>query len=223
MAVSLQDVGESDQVRVMWLDGSLQPLAKPVLLRMPGNDAAANEKFANDLVKILSDPNRETHAASLDPSDSYFLARLAVSCDTLPSLEGREVADMAAGPEGMWVLQFKTSEAASECADYLRTCPGVRYVAPDGAFQVKGSEMESYAVLSDISSHLSWGVEACGIGEYAESLIRRGITGGVTVAVIDSGVDIDHPFLAERLLPGRAFLRNDFSYLDQFGHGTHVA
>lgn len=44
----------------------------------------------------------------------------------------------------------------------------------------------------------------------------------VRVAVIDSGVDFDHPDLEGRLLDGINYFDRDISPADGFGHGTHV-
>lgn len=54
---------------------------------------------------------------------------------------------------------------------------------------------------------------------------------GVTVAVLDTGVDLTHPALAGRLVPGWDFVGNDADPSEEgsheqnpgFGHGTHVA
>jgi len=51
-----------------------------------------------------------------------------------------------------------------------------------------------------------------------------GYTGsGVTVAVIDTGVDSGHPALAGAVVGGACFVTTGCSYFDDNGHGTHVS
>jgi thermitase len=45
----------------------------------------------------------------------------------------------------------------------------------------------------------------------------------VTIAVVDSGVDLFHPDLVTKILPGIDFIDGDNIPQDEFGHGTHVA
>jgi subtilisin family serine protease len=45
----------------------------------------------------------------------------------------------------------------------------------------------------------------------------------VTIAVLDSGVDLGHPDLAGKVAAGYDFVNNDNTPQDDFGHGTHVA
>ncbi len=45
----------------------------------------------------------------------------------------------------------------------------------------------------------------------------------VIIAVIDSGVDLDHPDLQANLMPGWDFVNNDSLADDDHGHGSHVA
>jgi len=46
---------------------------------------------------------------------------------------------------------------------------------------------------------------------------------GITVAVIDTGVDYNHPELTERVINGHNFVVNSEDSMDDNGHGTHVS
>ena len=50
-------------------------------------------------------------------------------------------------------------------------------------------------------------------------------TGGsdVIIAIIDTGVDLNHPDLNDKIVPGWDFVNNDSLAQDDHGHGTHVA
>jgi subtilisin family serine protease len=51
------------------------------------------------------------------------------------------------------------------------------------------------------------------------------ITGSqeIVIAVVDSGIKLDHPEFSGRLVPGYDFVNNDNVPDDDMGHGTHVA
>lgn len=52
--------------------------------------------------------------------------------------------------------------------------------------------------------------------------IATGVSSTI-IAVIDSGVDLDHPDLAGKLVPGYDYVNDDYVPQDDHGHGTHVA
>lgn len=64
-----------------------------------------------------------------------------------------------------------------------------------------------------------WGFSVIG----APTAWSVGTGAGVTIAVVDSGVDLNHEDLRSKLLPGKDFVNSDDSAQDDFGHGTHVA
>jgi len=57
----------------------------------------------------------------------------------------------------------------------------------------------------------------------AESAWKVATGSNVTIAVIDSGVDLDHPELAARVVEGYDFVSDDSEADDDYGHGTLVA
>lgn len=67
----------------------------------------------------------------------------------------------------------------------------------------------------------AWGAIRVG----TERVLQKGINGeGITIAVIDSGVQADHPALQGKILStGYDFYNADNDPSDDYGHGTHVA
>jgi subtilisin family serine protease len=72
---------------------------------------------------------------------------------------------------------------------------------------------------SDPYSSTQWGLRLV----RAEAAWSKGTGKGVTVAVVDSGVDVDHEDLRRNVVPGYDFVDHDSDPRDENGHGTHVA
>ncbi|MEX2658427.1 MAG: S8 family serine peptidase [Acidimicrobiales bacterium] len=75
------------------------------------------------------------------------------------------------------------------------------------------------AAADDPGAPLQWGMARIG----AEAAWATGQGAGTTIAVIDTGIDIDHEDLTGRVLPGRDLVDDDDIAQDEEGHGTHVA
>lgn len=99
--------------------------------------------------------------------------------------------------------------------------PNVTYIEPD---------IEVYAIDIDAELDDSWGVKRIGAGTVHDGFDGLNKGKGVNVAIIDSGIDKDHPDLAYNIAGGINFVgtgplwrRNPDAWDDDNGHGTHVA
>jgi subtilisin family serine protease len=106
----------------------------------------------------------------------------------------------------------------------LRADPDVAWAEPD----------QPRRLAADPLFPLQWGMENAGAVAFGQLAVADadvdapaawGITrgAGVTVAVVDTGVDAGHPDLAARVVAGRDFVDDDAVPDDGNGHGTHVA
>jgi len=108
---------------------------------------------------------------------------------------------------------------SEQALDALRKNPNVRYIERDGT-------------LSAIAQTLPWGVDRVD----ADAVHANGETGGddtdgeggADVAIIDTGIDADHPDLLANLGAGRAYVDCSGSsctepWDDDNSHGTHCA
>lgn len=169
----------------------------------PGPAGAAPAAAAGEvLVRYSASP----HLPGLAPAGVRQLQAAAVS-----AAHGLSVLEAGSGslPDVL-----RTEGDAEEAARRLQDDPRVAWAFPNWRLQPLGdvSCFEEQWNLSGFGVARAWGR---GPGPYS-----------VTVAVIDSGIDVDHPALAEAMLPG-------FNFHDMTDdprpvmaadlHGTHVA
>lgn len=95
-----------------------------------------------------------------------------------------------------------------------------------------GALMTGRLVAKGTSSEiLLWGVERIGGNivwdtyETRDLAVDPGLPAGqgITIAVIDTGIDYNHPDLTERVVGGTSYLPPYDDYMDYVGHGTMVA
>lgn len=115
-------------------------------------------------------------------------------------------------------LTFESARAAQAAYASLSSLPGVR--------------LEWASTITPSVNAFASGVPApttAGAGQW--HLALEGVQNawktsqgeGVTVAVVDTGVDLEHPDLKANMLPGYDFVDLDTTPQDIAGHGTHVA
>ncbi len=111
-------------------------------------------------------------------------------------------------------LSVSTFDAESHKLEALRNSAGITIEAP--SFDIKLiAPMDVPTATAAAAPAVSWGVEAVG------ALSSAFDGSGVTVAILDTGIDRDHPAFA-----GVEIIEKDFTGEgngDQNGHGTHCA
>ena len=124
-------------------------------------------------------------------------------------------AFIAAEIDQLAVFRVKVPEGrVAEAMTRLSACHGVRYIEPN--YKV--------SIADTIPSDPDWNLQ------YGLSNIRAPqgwdlSTGSasVTIAILDTGVDLGHLDLANKIVSGHDFVNNDVIAQDDNGHGTHVA
>ncbi|MDX6480556.1 MAG: trimeric autotransporter adhesin [Gaiellaceae bacterium] len=111
------------------------------------------------------------------------------------------------------LLHLPRGQSVVSAIAALSRDPRVEYAVPDVI-------VRTAATANDPLYSSQWALQA--IGAPAAWDRTAGST-NVTVAVLDSGVDLHHPDLAANLVPGWNFVDNTSDPSDDLGHGTHVA
>ena len=156
-------------------------------------------------------------AENKTPDDPYESGRLIAVSETKPSAPG--ALEIAGGYEHFWLIQYADAAAAAAGEKALKTQAGVESVSADAEMILCDSGKTDY-------TYQSWGPAAIHADDMNRALLKKFVgvdkLPQVIVAVLDSGVDSDHPFLKDRLLTG-VNLSATASMEDTIGHGTHVA
>lgn len=149
-------------------------------------------------------------------------------------LEADEVSDTCGAvrvyhiaESGEMILEYETPEKTEQAYEKLRQVYGEKcridriYYADD----LLCAQAETAA-----ASCYSWGTDYMGMADLKQTSRSMGYTRTVTVAVIDSGIDRNHPLFRNRLSSASYnFVNKNTSIGDisigslPYGHGTHVA
>lgn len=229
VTLELNGVSDTDSVRAVWVQRDLSPVDAAQVYPEGGTSAASctaetYDEYAGYVADLLQDFSRFSTGAAAESADEYAFARLIVHTDReLPAIPGGHLARRISDGEGTTVLQFDSPAAARTCAAYLQawlSADSGEYAVPDSLIWADPIESTEGA---GAEAALSWGVAVVHADAYAADLARRGITPSVTVAVVDSGLDSGHSFLAGRTVSGWDYVENDGSPQDENMHGTHVS
>lgn len=124
-----------------------------------------------------------------------------------------------------WRYTVPPGVDAAAVALRVSACPGVELAEADGVGGIAG------VAPSDPDFDVQWNLDNTGQGGGAmdadidapEAWTRHTGDPWVVIAVLDTGVQADHPDLAGKVLPGWSTYDSTADTSDVNGHGTHVA
>jgi len=190
-------------VNVVTPQATLEPTAEPTAIP--------------DQVRIINfDP-----AASEESIQAMLAALGAVEISRIPQIGAMKVRIPLAVSDTASALLALSTDIEARAA-------GVTNIEPEFEYRLDAFPNDPYFPPSfPATTNQQWGLMN-GMGSasiYAPPAwnisVKDGL--GVTVAVLDTGIDATHPDLVGKLLPGWDFVNDDANTDDDNSHGTHVA
>ena len=169
-----------------------------------------------------------------DLSDNAFeTQRLIVKSKILIDYQG--AIDCVSGYNDLYILQYDSVFAAKMAYKHYLSCDYIDYVEPDVIMSaqddVESPEIdiddEDISDMNEVTAEaIEWLSDKIGFSEIKDKLSEMINDDYVLVAVLDSGIDIDHEYFENRLVPSDyngSSSGERGSVEDDYGHGTHVA
>ncbi|MCL4859152.1 MAG: S8 family serine peptidase [Caldilineaceae bacterium] len=125
---------------------------------------------------------------------------------------GREweaIAQLEANPDVLYAEPNWLVYAADRIIDAALAQPETPFLVNDPNY------IQRQWYLQRIGASRAWGL--------AQASAAHADLATIQVAVVDSGIDPDHPEFAGNLLPGKNYVTPGNAPVDRYGHGTHVA
>ncbi len=184
------------------------------------------ESFTEDVSALIteyeelsSSENAVFFTASDDEDENTegtnrLIVKSSKKIDTLNSINS------VSGYNDLYILQFENATDCEAALEYYSSLSYVQYVQEDGILTETVVE-ENEAIFNEASIGTSSQYQSDIFG-YTNAKANMG-SAEVTIAVVDTGVQNDHEYLAGRVEPTGFDSVNNESCYDKRGHGTHVA
>lgn len=164
-------------------------------------------------------PGRIKQSSQLPPSGRYIVCLNPGA--TAADVKGM-THSLANLPRHTYEAAFRGFAAVLTPAELrrLQSDPRVRFVVPDEIVTIAkkpdNPPKHGHKPPPDPPQIIPWGVQRIGAD------VRSYTGAGIGVAVVDSGIDLDHPDLPN-VIDGYNAIDPQHTADDDFGHGTHVA
>lgn len=211
---------------------SIRPLSESSAMNHPCRAQTPSPTFRRGLLMAALAGAGLLGAAAAQAADPTVPRQIVVKLlrgDSLPAVLSTHGLTLARrlGPRPLYLLRTKlTDDTAAKIAE-LNADPRVAFAEPNVRVRDPEARKRSvWAIGRQSDYQAQWAPAQLGLA--AAHAVNDG--SGITVAVIDTGVDFSHPALAGRLRPGFDYVDNDHDPSERgstadaaFGHGTHVA
>lgn len=135
------------------------------------------------------------------------------------------------GYNDLHIVQFDNQESAMEAQEYYENQKLIEYTEPDLVVSTMDIDCKENSTayansLITYDNHLSWGSGSIGIDDYIDYLGDVSELPETVVGIIDTGVDLNHEFLKDRIIETGFNISSSGEVNiedDDEGHGTHVA
>ncbi len=154
------------------------------------------------------------HAQDASPDEFIVKVRPGSENDVralTQQMSGRVVEQLP--QTGMMLIRLSKGASVSNAMRRMSQLEGVAFAEPNYF-------AEAYFTPNDPSFGSQWGLPKISAPQAWD--LTTG-SSSVKIAIIDTGVDLTHPDLAGKILPGYDFVNSDTVAQDDNGHGTHCA
>ncbi|PLR77416.1 peptidase S8 [Bacillus sp. V3-13] len=182
-----------------------------------------NIQIGEDITtRLNNDPEIKTIYHNNQDTSHYYDHEAAVDFISEPSAE--ELDQIASDIEGSMVKHFNSTYVfrsenrdTAELLEYFKKRENIEFAEPH--FILLQNELN---IPNDLiyRERYQWNLPVIGTEQGWD--ISRG-NKRIKIAIVDTGVDLDHPDLRNRLSEGYNVLENNDNPDDDNGHGTHVA
>ena len=205
------------------------------LIREYGEGAITDEDIFEDVIVNASSFYGDMGSADEGylPLESFETRRLIVKSKDV--IDHKGAVACVSGYNDLYVLQYDSASGAKMAYEYYAELDCVEYVEPDVIMSVQGDIEDLEGLIPEIivpgenvsaSEIMDWLSNKIGFNDIKAELSTKINDDYILVATIDSGADMDHDMLKDRIIDSGVNFSGTGSLdsaEDDYGHGTHVA